>query len=164
MSAEDDRPFQCNICQKRFKSKGTLHSHKYTHSSGPQKCTQCDKISPNINALRTHVRSVHCDSIYKCHICEKSFKLQTLLRVTFWTNRVFGSNTWGTNRTFISGSHWNAQWWKKLQVRVLRWDVCLANEYVHASKKQTQGGMVGFTRRKRWVIEFRIRVWFGFFC
>lgn len=77
---DDKRPFQCNICQKRFKSKGTLHSHKYTHSSGPQKCDQCDKISPNMNALKTHVRSVHCESNYKCHICEKTFKLHTALR------------------------------------------------------------------------------------
>lgn len=73
--------FQCKECQKWLSSQGSLFSHMQRHNSEPQKCDQCDKVSPNIAALKMHVRAVHCESNFKCHICGKTFKLGPTLAV-----------------------------------------------------------------------------------
>lgn len=74
---------------KEFKTKTQLDNHveKHNNDNDPQKpkskfqCNQCDKISPNSNALYSHIRQVHCESKYKCHLCTKSFKLEDSLKV-----------------------------------------------------------------------------------
>lgn len=73
--------FQCDVCSKWYASKGILTTHKLTHSSGPQKCTLCDKISPTAAALNCHMRAVHVEAKYNCHLCEKTFKLAPALKV-----------------------------------------------------------------------------------
>lgn len=52
------------------------------HTSEPRKCPHCDKISPTRNALTTHIRGVHTERTHKCHLCEKSFKAATALKVS----------------------------------------------------------------------------------
>lgn len=42
---------QCEICDAWLSNRYTLKDHMTRHNSGPQKCPQCDKISPNQNAL-----------------------------------------------------------------------------------------------------------------
>lgn len=79
---------------KEFKTKTQLDNHVEKHHvakpvdetaepkpKGKYQCDQCDKISPNSNALYTHIRQVHRESIHKCHLCNKSFKLEDSLRV-----------------------------------------------------------------------------------
>ncbi|XP_031627601.1 zinc finger imprinted 3-like [Contarinia nasturtii] len=81
--------WNCGICGKEFKTKTQLDNHVEKHNNDnvdPQKpkskfqCNQCDKISPNSNALYSHIRQVHCESKYKCHLCTKSFKLEDSLK------------------------------------------------------------------------------------
>lgn len=42
---------QCEICDAWLSNRYTLKDHMTRHNSGPQKCPQCDKVSPNQNAL-----------------------------------------------------------------------------------------------------------------
>ncbi|XP_055314011.1 zinc finger protein 729-like [Sitodiplosis mosellana] len=72
--------FQCDICKGWYTSKGILKAHKMKHDAEPQKCSQCDKITPNPHALEQHIRRNHSDTILNCHLCEKSFKLPASLR------------------------------------------------------------------------------------
>lgn len=51
------------------------------HTTGPQKCNQCDRISANANALKAHIRQVHDAPDFKCHLCEKSCKSKDSLKV-----------------------------------------------------------------------------------
>lgn len=115
---------QCQICSAWLSNRYTLKEHMIRHNSEPQKCLQCDKISPNHHALRKsprnppawffflstltikhygvywkdsielkrclcffflvflvcHVREVHCDRIFNCHLCSKTFKQQVALK------------------------------------------------------------------------------------
>lgn len=43
---------QCQICKAWLSNRYTLKEHLIRHNSEPQKCNQCDKISPNQHALR----------------------------------------------------------------------------------------------------------------
>ncbi|XP_031622031.1 zinc finger protein 888-like [Contarinia nasturtii] len=71
---------QCQICSAWLSNRYTLKDHMMRHNSEPQKCSQCDKISPNQHALLCHVREVHCERIYRCHLCEKTFKAAVALK------------------------------------------------------------------------------------
>ena len=45
------------------------------HQQVPQICVYCNKVSPNKDALRSHIKYVHLiDRMFKCHLCEKAFK------------------------------------------------------------------------------------------
>lgn len=76
--------FFCFSC--RFKSRHTLHTHmKRTHMSKPMSiaCSECGKITPNANALRSHMQYSHNANIrlHECKICDRSFKKSTHLKV-----------------------------------------------------------------------------------
>ncbi|XP_055325845.1 zinc finger protein 431-like [Sitodiplosis mosellana] len=73
--------FQCDICNGWYASKSVLKTHKMKHNPDPQKCNQCDKVCPNSVALDEHIRRNHSGTIFNCHLCEKSFKLQVTLKV-----------------------------------------------------------------------------------
>lgn len=71
---------QCQICGTWLSNRYTLKEHMIRHNSEPQKCNQCDKISPNQHALLCHIREVHCDRIFNCHLCSKTFKAAVALK------------------------------------------------------------------------------------
>lgn len=111
--------FQCKICNGWLASKGSLVTHMIRHNSKPQKCDQCNKVSPNAAALRHHVRSVHCESNYKCHICGKSFKLSATLEdhtATHQDNKIYKCTfceetfTWRTNMYKHRKKNHQAEW------------------------------------------------------
>lgn len=72
---------QCEVCSAWLSNRYTLKEHMLRHNSEPQKCPQCDKISPNQHALLCHIREVHTERIHKCHLCEKTFKAAVALKV-----------------------------------------------------------------------------------
>ena len=56
-----ERPFQCGICQKRFRQKAHLQKHETTHSSAtPYQCPHCDKAFGHPSNLNTHI-ATHSD-------------------------------------------------------------------------------------------------------
>lgn len=73
---------QCELCHSWLSNRYALKAHMLRHTSEPKKCPQCDKISPNANALSSHIREVHAERIHKCHLCEKAFKAAVALKVT----------------------------------------------------------------------------------
>lgn len=81
---ERKRNFQCDICLGWYGSKGNLKSHKIIHTTQPQECDQCGNIYPNQTALEQHIRVVHSDLNFKCHLCDKSLRSQGALRVFYF--------------------------------------------------------------------------------
>lgn len=72
---------QCDVCGAWLSNRYTLKEHMVRHNSEPQKCPQCDKISPNSHALVCHIREVHTERKFSCHLCEKTFKAAIALKV-----------------------------------------------------------------------------------
>ena len=78
-----EKPYQCNICERRFAAANTLVAHQRTHTGErPFKCTQCDKTFTQSSHRSTHMKSVHLtERGYKCETCGKSFKLKSHLNM-----------------------------------------------------------------------------------
>lgn len=81
-------PIHCDICGLRLIDRRGLRRHKNSqHPVGGKKehsCHICSKISPNLRALRTHVRFAHeTGYIHKCTMCDKAFKRPEALKVSF---------------------------------------------------------------------------------
>lgn len=78
-----DRPlYQCDICKKWLTTLKIMREHLDKHMASPQQCPHCDKISPNPEALKGHIKRVHLmKKIFKCDLCNKSFKIALALKV-----------------------------------------------------------------------------------
>ncbi|XP_076324890.1 uncharacterized protein LOC143232840 isoform X2 [Tachypleus tridentatus] len=62
---EDERPFKCLECGKKFKKESRLHQHKKTHTNfQPVKCSLCSSMFRKGSGLATHMR-VHLRNIPK---------------------------------------------------------------------------------------------------
>ncbi|XP_017836550.1 gastrula zinc finger protein XlCGF17.1 isoform X2 [Drosophila busckii] len=75
-----ERPFVCEICDRRFVLRTQLVSHARMHTGEPKPrifpCPECSKTWPTKSDLRTHMRSHDPDMSkrpYKCDRCEKAF-------------------------------------------------------------------------------------------
>lgn len=80
--ASNNKMHQCDICSAMLKSKAALRQHRNRHTALPKKCPHCEKVSPNSMALEMHIDHMHkLKSIHKCHLCEKSFKVISSLKV-----------------------------------------------------------------------------------
>lgn len=71
---------QCDICDKWLKNKFVLRAHKQIHDDTQFKCSHCNKIKPNIRALRSHIAFAHSVAKHQCHVCNKSFSRPTTLK------------------------------------------------------------------------------------
>ena len=56
-----ERPFECSVCQKKFRQKAHLQKHETTHSTAtPYQCPHCDKAFGHPSNLNTHI-ATHSD-------------------------------------------------------------------------------------------------------
>ena len=69
----DDRPFNCDSCDAKFKFKGAMSIHRKIHGTREHKCKYCDKLFVRSSQLKLHL-DIHEDNYsFSCKICEKKF-------------------------------------------------------------------------------------------
>ncbi|XP_077982409.1 zinc finger protein ZFAT-like [Glandiceps talaboti] len=87
--------YQCNICERKFKTKRDHDIHMYLHTNEkPFKCDLCDYATARKPYIRAHVRKHKI--IYKCCYCDdkhlSSVKLSTHLQQTHSEEADFALN------------------------------------------------------------------------
>jgi KRAB domain-containing zinc finger protein len=70
------RPFQCDLCPKKYTSKHEIKQHLMaTHSDKNFKCNECDFTTKTKKCLNTHKKRIHSNlKPFSCQICDKKFK------------------------------------------------------------------------------------------
>ena len=73
---------KCELCDKTFRSKYHLISHRITHTnSRPFSCDECEKTYRTPSALRGHKKAVHAGiKDHICNICQMGFPTPAQLR------------------------------------------------------------------------------------
>ena len=83
-SGSDPNTFICPICGVEKKGRRSLQQHYLWHKRHPQEdyltchiCKECGKVCADYNAMKFHVRQVHCDRTLRCTYsgCSKTFKV-----------------------------------------------------------------------------------------
>ncbi|XP_041094594.1 myc-associated zinc finger protein isoform X1 [Polyodon spathula] len=84
LSHSDEKPFECPVCQQRFKRKDRMSYHVRSHQGGVEKpyvCPHCSKGFSRPDHLNSHVRQVHStERPFKCQTCESAFATKDRLR------------------------------------------------------------------------------------
>lgn len=79
-------PEQCSYCGKWYSTHSTLQTHvlnMHIHNDREHRCEICGFVSSTREAKKKHIRFKHtAEKRHKCHMCEKAFKVPTLLRVS----------------------------------------------------------------------------------
>ncbi|XP_039640385.1 zinc finger protein 271-like [Perca fluviatilis] len=80
------KPFGCNVCEKRFSYKSVLQKHMRVHTGEkPFGCNVCVKRFSYKSVLQTHMRVHTGEKPFGCNVCEKRFSqkgdLQRHMRV-----------------------------------------------------------------------------------
>uniref|UniRef100_A0A3B4VL46 Vascular endothelial zinc finger 1b n=1 Tax=Seriola dumerili TaxID=41447 RepID=A0A3B4VL46_SERDU len=84
LSHSDEKPFECPICQQRFKRKDRMTYHVRSHDGGVHKpyiCSVCGKGFSRPDHLSCHVKHVHSsERPFKCQACTSAFATKDRLR------------------------------------------------------------------------------------
>ncbi|XP_077663127.1 myc-associated zinc finger protein isoform X2 [Eretmochelys imbricata] len=84
LSHSDEKPYQCPVCQQRFKRKDRMSYHVRSHDGAvhkPYVCSHCGKSFSRPDHLNSHVRQVHStERPFKCETCEAAFATKDRLR------------------------------------------------------------------------------------
>lgn len=70
----EDKPFECDVCQKRCKTKGNLTRHKQTHDNNFS-CGVCKKSFRILSRLKRHEKLHTGLKPYACDVCQKRFSV-----------------------------------------------------------------------------------------
>jgi len=56
----NEKPFECDVCEKRFTTAGNLQRHKRIHTKEkPYECDVCEKRYRHAHSLKHHMRTQH---------------------------------------------------------------------------------------------------------
>ncbi|XP_015682073.1 vascular endothelial zinc finger 1 isoform X2 [Protobothrops mucrosquamatus] len=84
LSHSDEKPFECPICNQRFKRKDRMTYHVRSHEGGitkPYTCGVCGKGFSRPDHLSCHVKHVHStERPFKCQTCTAAFATKDRLR------------------------------------------------------------------------------------
>ena len=73
-----EKPFECDICHKRYSYRKSLRNHKRIHTDrNPYKCNICDKEFYKSNELKRHKRTHTGEKPFECNICGKKIALRS---------------------------------------------------------------------------------------
>lgn len=72
---------RCEHCGEWLMTKSGIYYHDKIHTSGIQKCDQCQQELPHKLALMAHIRKHHREPKHKCSHCAKTFEIGSKLRV-----------------------------------------------------------------------------------
>ena len=69
-----EKPYECDVCNKRFSQSNTIVTHKRTHTGHkPYECDVCKKRFSCSANLTKHKRKHTGDKPYECDTCKKRF-------------------------------------------------------------------------------------------
>ncbi|XP_055870200.1 zinc finger protein 107-like [Biomphalaria glabrata] len=69
-----EKPFKCEVCQRRFSRSKTLTNHQLLHTGvKPFKCKLCQKRFRQTGSLKTHLLLHTGEKPFTCQICQKGF-------------------------------------------------------------------------------------------
>ncbi|KAI5644637.1 zinc-finger double domain-containing protein [Phthorimaea operculella] len=75
-----DKPYACNVCDKKFNLKSHLNAHNIIHTGKmPYACDVCGKRFKLKSNLRTHIVIHTGEKPYACEICDKKFARKSSL-------------------------------------------------------------------------------------
>lgn len=72
---------QCEWCGEWLLTKSGIYYHHQKHTSGIQKCDQCQAEFSNRVALLGHIRQYHREHKFKCSFCDKTFPTSSTMKV-----------------------------------------------------------------------------------
>ncbi|XP_044019353.1 zinc finger protein 492-like [Aphidius gifuensis] len=78
----------CDICKRKFYSKGRLRVHILTHNKDKnlickycsQHFTTIEAVSKHYDSVHSHDYTLHFDAQYKCHLCTNVYKSSHILK------------------------------------------------------------------------------------
>ncbi len=82
ITVHENKTFDCDTCQKKFKTKNSLQRHKQTHNPNSNHglfiCHKCEKCFPEVRLLRAHLETFHAENpIFECPNCKRMFKYRS---------------------------------------------------------------------------------------
>ncbi|XP_007258842.3 zinc finger protein 64 [Astyanax mexicanus] len=77
-----ERPFECELCHKRFSRRDKLNLHSRSHTGEkPHKCKHCPYAAADSSSLKKHLRIHYDERPFKCQICPYASRNSSQLTV-----------------------------------------------------------------------------------